>query len=277
MKTLASILSALLLLVLPCALTLAASAPDILPVPGTHALLARCGEETFLIGGEDEQAVAQTIPNAIDGVIRLCEHVEYSAAVEALAARYGVSLYAPGDALPLDDAAWQGQTLRLSIGGTSYAFGADSAQEGAITYRCDGTPFAYSGNTNESAVNVRAKTSTKSDRVGKLRRGELITILGLTLSEQGEYWYSVQLADGTTGYIRSDLLIPSASGTPVQTVQAAANVPSSSGTRYIGNKNSKVFHRPTCHTLPAPKNQVYADSRDYFISKGFRPCKNCDP
>ena len=128
-KALASILSALLLLVLPCAPTLAASAPDILPVPGTHALLARCGEETFLIGGEDEQAVAQTIPNAIDGVIRLCEHVEHSAAVEALAARYGVSLYAPGDALPLDDAAWQGQTLRLSIGGTSYAFGADSAQE----------------------------------------------------------------------------------------------------------------------------------------------------
>ena len=25
---------------------------------------------------------------------------------------------------------------------------------------------------------------------------------------------------------------------------------------YIGNKNSKKFHRPDCHTLPAEKNRV---------------------
>jgi competence protein ComEC len=46
---------------------------------------------------------------------------------------------------------------------------------------------------------------------------------------------------------------------------------------YIGNRNSKVFHRLTCKTLPAEHNQVKLYSRDEAIEKGFRPCKNCKP
>ena len=44
---------------------------------------------------------------------------------------------------------------------------------------------------------------------------------------------------------------------------------------YIGNKNSKKFHRPSCNTLPAEKNRVYFNSRDEAISEGFSPCGNC--
>ena len=32
--------------------------------------------------------------------------------------------------------------------------------------------------------------------------------------------------------------------------------------QYIGNRNSHIFHRPTCRTLPAEKNRVYFTSRD---------------
>ncbi len=46
---------------------------------------------------------------------------------------------------------------------------------------------------------------------------------------------------------------------------------------YIGNKNSKKFHLPTCKNLPAEKNRVYLSSRDEAIQKGFDPCGNCDP
>jgi competence protein ComEC len=46
---------------------------------------------------------------------------------------------------------------------------------------------------------------------------------------------------------------------------------------YIGNRNSKVFHLPTCKNLPAGKNQVYFDSRQEAVDAGFRPCGNCDP
>jgi len=46
---------------------------------------------------------------------------------------------------------------------------------------------------------------------------------------------------------------------------------------YIGNKNSKKFHLPTCKNLPAEKNRVYLSSRNEAIQKGFDPCGNCDP
>jgi competence protein ComEC len=48
-------------------------------------------------------------------------------------------------------------------------------------------------------------------------------------------------------------------------------------TYYIGNKRSKVFHRPSCHTLPSTKNQVIFRTRDEAIAQGYRPCKNCNP
>ena len=46
---------------------------------------------------------------------------------------------------------------------------------------------------------------------------------------------------------------------------------------YIGNKNSKKFHLPTCKNLPAEKNRVYLSSRDEAIQNGFDPCGNCNP
>lgn len=46
---------------------------------------------------------------------------------------------------------------------------------------------------------------------------------------------------------------------------------------YIGNKNSKVFHLPSCKTLPMEKNRVYFDSREDAVDAGFKPCGNCKP
>lgn len=47
--------------------------------------------------------------------------------------------------------------------------------------------------------------------------------------------------------------------------------------QYIGNKNSKKFHEPSCGSLPAEKNRVYFDSRQEAVDANFDPCKNCDP
>ena len=46
---------------------------------------------------------------------------------------------------------------------------------------------------------------------------------------------------------------------------------------YIGNKNSKIFHRPGCGSLPAEKNRVEFSSRDDAISSGYSPCGSCEP
>ena len=46
---------------------------------------------------------------------------------------------------------------------------------------------------------------------------------------------------------------------------------------YIGNKNTKKFHLPSCYTLPKEKNRVYFSSRDRAINRNFKPCQNCNP
>ena len=46
---------------------------------------------------------------------------------------------------------------------------------------------------------------------------------------------------------------------------------------YIGNKNSKKFHLPSCKNLPAEKNRVFFDSRQEAVDAGFDPCGNCRP
>ncbi len=46
---------------------------------------------------------------------------------------------------------------------------------------------------------------------------------------------------------------------------------------YIGNKNSKIFHKPSCSSLPDEKNRVYFDSIDKAIGAGHRGCKRCNP
>jgi len=47
--------------------------------------------------------------------------------------------------------------------------------------------------------------------------------------------------------------------------------------QYIGNKNSKKFHRTTCSSLPAPQNRVYFKTRDEAVRAGYTACKICEP
>ena len=45
--------------------------------------------------------------------------------------------------------------------------------------------------------------------------------------------------------------------------------PTTGETYYIGNKNSKVLHLPTCSGLPAEKNQMRFDSYEDAIAAGY--------
>lgn len=49
----------------------------------------------------------------------------------------------------------------------------------------------------------------------------------------------------------------------------------SASTTYIGNKNSKKLHLPSCANLPAKNNQVIFDNYEDAISKGYSPCSSC--
>lgn len=47
--------------------------------------------------------------------------------------------------------------------------------------------------------------------------------------------------------------------------------------KYIGNKNTKKFHYPSCYSLPYEKNRVYFNSRSEAINSGYSSCGNCNP
>lgn len=48
-------------------------------------------------------------------------------------------------------------------------------------------------------------------------------------------------------------------------------------TQYIGNKNSKKFHKSSCSYLPDKSNQIIFDSRSDAIDASYSPCGRCYP
>ena len=46
---------------------------------------------------------------------------------------------------------------------------------------------------------------------------------------------------------------------------------------YIGNINSKKFHRPSCAGLPREDNRILFDTREDAINADYDPCGNCKP
>lgn len=73
---------------------------------------------------------------------------------------------------------------------------------------------------------------------------------------------------------------PTAAPTPKPTAKPSYDDDGySGGTTYIGNKNTKKFHYSWCSSVDdmKDKNKVSLSSREAAISKGYVPCKRCDP
>ena len=56
---------------------------------------------------------------------------------------------------------------------------------------------------------------------------------------------------------------------------AVPNDPTVPVTHYIGNRNSKVLHLPSCSGLPAEQNRIVFDSYEDAIAAGYKPCSRC--
>lgn len=48
---------------------------------------------------------------------------------------------------------------------------------------------------------------------------------------------------------------------------------------YVGNANTKRFHYANCRSVNEmkPENRVPINSREEAVSKGYVPCKRCNP
>lgn len=66
---------------------------------------------------------------------------------------------------------------------------------------------------------------------------------------------------------------------PIQQPQQPSQPITEITVTYIGNRNSKVFHRATCTSVSQMKdtNKVIWNSRDEAVSQGYSPCRNCQP
>lgn len=62
---------------------------------------------------------------------------------------------------------------------------------------------------------------------------------------------------------------------PNQEPQETSSDPVSAS--FIGNRNSKVYHLPTCPSLPRESNRVYLNSFEEALEQGFTPCGVCKP
>lgn len=63
--------------------------------------------------------------------------------------------------------------------------------------------------------------------------------------------------------------------TAVQTPQENTATPVSA--TYIGNRNSRVYHLPSCTGLPKESNRIYLNSLEEVHALGLKPCGICKP
>ena len=83
--------------------------------------------------------------------------------------------------------------------------------------------------TSES-VNVRGGAGTAYDSVGKVTKGETVTITGEATDKDGKTWYQVTFgASGKTGFVRSDLVSVSEAAAPAEGGDAEAPVEGGEG------------------------------------------------
>ncbi len=82
---------------------------------------------------------------------------------------------------------------------------------------------------------------------------------------------------------QSEVLTPPTTTEPIVIIQATDSIQNNEietvqeEIQYIGNKNSRKFHRLDCYPLPAEKNRVELSNREDAINMGFVPCKRCKP
>ncbi|WP_415971297.1 MBL fold metallo-hydrolase, partial [Anaerotignum lactatifermentans] len=120
---------------------------------------------------------------------------------------------------------------------------------------------------------LSAYLNTGADVYGTFRSGDIV------MTTDGQ-----QISFDTTEKLTlSDVGAKSNGTTPVQKPVTQPEQPSKpvaeTTVTYVGNKNSKIFHRASCSSVSRMKdsNKVSLNSRDAAISQGYRPCENCQP
>lgn len=125
-----------------------------------------------------------------------------------------------------------------------------------------------------SAVGCKTLGTFKSGTVSLSSNGKVYNL------NKSNY---LTIADAGAGTGGSTLVTPPGGNTPTNpsgggtTVNPQPQTPVT--TSYIGNKNSKIFHKSTCSSVKrmSASNKVPLSSVSAALSTGYKPCKICNP
>ena len=85
------------------------------------------------------------------------------------------------------------------------------------------------------SINVRKGAGTAYDAVGKVTKGNTVTITGEATGTDNKTWYQVSFGDGKTGFVRSDLV--AVSDTPVESTESTEAVEGENTESYEGESS----------------------------------------
>lgn len=73
--------------------------------------------------------------------------------------------------------------------------------------------------------------------------------------------------------------LPTPSVSPPPSPTPTPSPTSTPGNNYVGNSNTKKFHKPSCSSVAdiSPEHKVYFSTREQAINAGYVPCKRCNP
>lgn len=175
--------------------------------------------------------------------------------------------------------------LKVLFGETSFLFTGDAESESEQDQLSMGQDLSAdvlkvghhgSGTSSTKAYLVAVSPSYAVISVGAENSyghpsGEVLT----RLQNMGAAIYRTDL--GGTVVFSSDGYTVTVVGSAFEAAPQANPDNTEAEARYIGNINSKVFHKPTCGSLPADKNRVHFESRNEAIQQGYKPCQKCNP
>lgn len=100
---------------------------------------------------------------------------------------------------------------------------------------------------------------------------------GLMQGQGGTYWDngSVEIGEYRCGILVHGQTIDGDGAK----VKRETNKQDDTASLYIGNKNTRKFHEPTCSSVADIKesNKVPLSSREEAVSSGYKPCGRCKP
>ena len=153
------------------------------------------------------------------------------------------------------------------------------ASDSNINLSCDVMKVAHHGSKNSSSLNFLKATGAKYGVicVGDNNYGHPTSTALNNLSKAGISVYRTD-NDGNVVFSTngSNLRLPGNDGT-VSASSGYSSVTSSPSTdNFIGNKESKIFHLPTCSNLPDVSKRNYLYNYWFIINCiGYTPCKIC--